>query len=101
MVRLSGTTIQSSISCANWNGSAGTCTLVVAMLAEFPRQELPEPPKVPFKRSDVSTFFDIYDAARRIQADCVALLDQVGYQDLGERLIHFRAPEATDDRSSC
>lgn len=71
------------------------------MLGEFPRQELPEPPKGPFKRTDISTFFDIYDAAKRVQANCVAWVHQAGYQDIGEGLITFQAPEACDDRPSC
>ncbi|KAL8724566.1 MAG: hypothetical protein Q9166_007876 [cf. Caloplaca sp. 2 TL-2023] len=61
----------------------GTCTLVVTLLGIFPSMDLPEPPKGPFKDSDISTFYDLHQAASRIQKHCVAWVRQAGYEDLG------------------
>lgn len=54
------------------------------MLQLFPSMDLPEPPKGPLMPSDVSTFWDLHTAAVSVYEDCVALLRQAGYQELGK-----------------
>ncbi|KAL8995261.1 MAG: hypothetical protein Q9169_004967 [Polycauliona sp. 2 TL-2023] len=61
-----------------------TCTLVIANLNLFPRMDLPEPPRRPFKYSDVSSFEELYQAAGRVDQHCVSWVHQAGYQDTGE-----------------
>lgn len=70
---------------ADWMLFAGTCTLVIAMLDLFPLMDLPEPPKPPFRPSDVSSFRDTYEAATSVHLNCVRWLRQAGYQQEGKR----------------
>ncbi|KAI4270844.1 MAG: hypothetical protein L6R38_007001 [Xanthoria sp. 2 TBL-2021] len=45
--------------------------------------DLPEPPPGPFTYSDISTFEELYEAARQVDQHCVAWVRQAGYQDTG------------------
>ncbi|KAL9020071.1 MAG: hypothetical protein Q9185_002685 [Variospora sp. 1 TL-2023] len=63
--------------------TAGTCTVVIAMLNIFPEADLPDPPKNPLGSSDVTTFHDLYLAADSVLHHCVAWLQQAGYQQEG------------------
>lgn len=65
--------------------SPGSCTLVIANLNMFPSMDLPEPPPGPFRYNDISTFEELYEAARRVDQHCVAWVRQAGYQDTGNK----------------
>lgn len=54
------------------------------MLSIFPRMDLPEPPKGPFLLNDVSTFYELHEAALSVHKNCVDLLHQAGYQNIGK-----------------
>ena len=56
--------------------------------------DLPEPPKGPFRYSDISSFEDLYQSATRIGEHCVALVRQAGYQDTGKIQRSFFKPDA-------
>lgn len=51
----------------------------------FPSMDLPEPPPGPFTYSDISTFEELYEAARQVDQHCVAWVRQAGYQDTGKK----------------
>lgn len=72
----------------------GSCTLVIAMLDVFPRMDLPDPPPTPSRLSDVSNFYDLHQAAMRVQSTCVQWIHQAGYLDLGRptRRLVFEGP---------
>ncbi|KAL8951775.1 MAG: hypothetical protein Q9222_002266 [Ikaeria aurantiellina] len=53
------------------------------MLAVFPPMDLPEPPKGPWMTSDITSFYDIFQTAQRVESNCVSILKQAGYQELG------------------
>ncbi|KAI4256628.1 MAG: hypothetical protein LQ352_002018 [Teloschistes flavicans] len=63
--------------------TVGSCTLVIAMLGVFPQMDLPDPPSTPVRLSDVSTFYDLHQAALRVHSTCVQWIHQAGYLDIG------------------
>ncbi|KAL8898888.1 MAG: hypothetical protein Q9207_006474 [Kuettlingeria erythrocarpa] len=60
--------------------TAGTCTVVIAMLGIFPPVDLPDPPRHPFTPTDVTNFHNLYQAAKSVHLNCVTWLKQAGYQ---------------------
>lgn len=53
------------------------------MLGVFPQMDLPDPPSTPVRLSDVSTFYDLHQAALRVHSTCVQWIHQAGYLDIG------------------
>ena len=49
----------------------GTCTLAIVMLNFFSNGELPGGVEGPFTSRDVTSFYEIWQAAQQIEATCV------------------------------
>lgn len=85
MVSLRSLVRNQSSNLADYLGPLGSCTIVIANLNLFPPMDLPEPPRGPFKYSDISTFEELYGAAQRVDQHCLAWLRQAGYQETGKK----------------
>ena len=62
-----------------------TCTIAIAMLVNFPPGMLPgEPPRLPYGFSDVSSFAQMWSAARQIDHFCEGVHGSLGWAMEGD-----------------
>lgn len=67
-----------------------TCTVVIAMLWDFPTEPplppLPGDPSGPFKKVDVLSFQQVFDSLRRVTVNCGESNNYMGWEAMGRDL---------------
>lgn len=71
--------------------TAGTCTLAIVMLNFFAPGELPGTDEGPHASRDVTTFYDIWQAARQIETACLVREGKPGWAaPAGKSILHYQ-----------